>query len=97
MNNSTKAKIIVDVIKNYAASATFGYIDAEADLARAQMGHDLWKEENYDSLELNPYNTETAQKMVTLKREEKAARDEVLAYAIEVFLNKIPDDLKKEA
>lgn len=91
MKNSTKAKIIVDEIRRSATSATSQYINAEADLVKAQTGFDLWEKSPENDLGWNPYNVEIEEKTVVRKLEEKAARDEVLAYAIHVFLDKIPE------
>jgi len=92
MKNKQKAKIIVDVIRMYAVSATREYINAEADLAKTQMGHDIWEKEYTDDLSMNPYKIEPVKKIVVRKQEERLARKEVLKYAIDVFLEKIPED-----
>ena len=90
MENNVKAKLIVDIIRRFAVSATTEYINAKAEMARTQMGHDLWEKEPRNELGWSPYKVEIAEKMVELKLKEKIAREKVLAYAIDVFLEKIP-------
>jgi hypothetical protein len=69
-------------------------VNAVAEEARCETGHDIWEKENKNELGFsrNPFNKEHAIKQVNRTREEKLAREEVLDYAIEVFLNKIEDN-----
>jgi hypothetical protein len=94
MENKDKAAIIIAVVKQKVELATNDYINAKADLAKAELGDQLWKEEEEKQGGLgwsqSPYRVDPARKRVAKTLEEKVARDEVLAYAIEVFLNKIP-------
>jgi hypothetical protein len=93
MENSDKAKIIVLTVKQKVEIAANDYITAKADLASAEMGDKLWKEEEAKIGSIGfsqcPYNVELKRKRVRKAMEEKLAREEVLAYAIEVFLSKI--------
>lgn len=94
MENNVKAKLIVETFKRFTDDAIRQYINAEADLARAKAGSDLWEKDPVNDFGWNPYDVIQAQKVVEKTREEKYAREEVLAYAIDVFLEKIPG--KKE-
>ena len=91
MDNSEKAKLIVKLVKMKLEQGVENYIKARADLAKAQMGHGLWEKENKDNLGFgrNPFQMELAQKRVDHTRKEKDARQELLDYAVEVFLSKI--------
>ncbi len=90
MENSEKAKWIIDVVRRSAAAANCTHINAVGDLAKEQTMHDLWEKENKGFLDSNPRNITFAAKRVNQTLVEKLARDKVLAYAIDVFLDKIP-------
>lgn len=91
MDNKIKAKIIVDIIRERVASVTTQYIRAVAEQAGVQEGHNLWEKDPNNDLGWNPYNVDAAEKLVANRLEEKLAREEVLTYAIDVFLEKIPN------
>ena len=93
MENSEKAKIIISIIKQKVEAASVDYINARAALSSAEMGKSLWeKEEDRQGnigFSKSPYNVELKEKAVKRTLEEKLAREEVLAYAIDIFLNKL--------
>jgi hypothetical protein len=91
MENSDKAKIIVGLLKDKLRQGISDYINARAEQAKAQVGSEFWVEQDGDMMGFsrNPYNTELAAKKVERTLKEKRARQEVLDYAIDVFLNKI--------
>lgn len=91
MENNVKAKLIVDVIRRFAAAATADYIRARADEASAQTEYNLWKREQENDFGCHPHDVEIKKEIVARALEEKKAREEVLAYAIDVFLEKISD------
>lgn len=90
MDNKEKAKIIVNIVRIQVENATATYIRAEADLARAEMGSQLWGKEHKDEVgcfSCDPYNVEAEKERVARALKERRAREEVLAYAIDVFLD----------
>ena len=91
MEDKLKAKIIVDVIKRKVEEAAIKHINAKAEEARVKVGHEFWEKEqgDYIGFSTNPYNIDRAIKSVAEALEEKLARQEVLNYAIDVFLDKI--------
>ena len=91
MENKDKAKHIIEILRRYTSDAIVRYISANADVARAEMGHALWEKENKDEIGLcrNPYNIEAKKKQTDREQKEKSAREEILEYAITVFLDKI--------
>ena len=93
MDNKQKAKIIVATIRREVEYATNKYVNARAELAKNAEGSAFWEKE-HDSLDFayNPYNIDTSQKFVTQTYKEKAAREEVLKYTIEVFLDNLKED-----
>ena len=98
ISNADKAAIIVGIITRKVERAMSDYIKAKADLAKAETGKELWEkheeERGYMASAFNqaPYNVDLAWKRVTSTSEERMACQEVLDYAIEVFLSKIPDE-----
>ena len=91
MEKSDKAKIIVEELRRKLERGICDYISARAEQAKAQVGSEFWEEKNSDMMGFgrNPYNTELAAKNVERTLKEKRARQEVLDYAIDVFLSKI--------
>ena len=92
MDNSEKAKHIIDIIRRYASDATVRYINASANMARAEMGHALWEKENKGEIGCfcrDPYNVKWEKEQMDRAQKEKSAREEVLEYAIDIFLDKI--------
>lgn len=92
MENAEKAKHIVEIIRRYTEDAVTEYIRAEANMARAEIGSELWEKEHKNEVgcfSQDPYNVEIARDRVDRTQKEKLAREEVLAYAINIFLNKI--------
>lgn len=92
MENYEKAKHIVDIIRRYTEDAVARYIRAEADMARAEAGSELWEKEHKDEVgcfSRDPYNVEMARNLVDSTQKEKLTREEILAYTINVFLDKI--------
>ena len=91
MENSEKAKHIVDLVRMKLDQGIDVYIRARADLASSQTGSELWEKANPASIGFssNPYNVDLRQRAVDEALKEKLARQELLDYAIEIFLNKI--------
>lgn len=92
MEDKEKAKIIVDIIRRQVDGATATYIRTEADLAKAEMGSQLWEKEHKDEMgcfDHNPYNVEVEREQVDRALKERRAKEEVFAYAMDVFLDKI--------
>lgn len=96
MSSAGKAAVIIAIIKQKVEVATNDYISASADLARAETGKKLWEENEQQQGHMGfsqaPYNVDRARARVTTTLAEKAARQKVLDYAIEVFISKIPDE-----
>lgn len=97
MENKDKAKIIVDVIFQKYSQSCSDLINARADLAKAEMGDKLYRE-NEEKMggiffsSQSPYNIESSRKRVKKATEEKNAREEVYNYAVATFLEMIPED-----
>ncbi len=93
MENSEKAKIIIEMIRRDVQSITNHYIDAKASLAKAELGNDLWEKEEDRmgsiGFRSSPYNVELARERVERRFREKEIGESVLAYAIDTFLSKI--------
>jgi hypothetical protein len=91
VEESEKAKAIVSVMRRMVRDASTYHIHAVADLAKAEKGKELWEKDNSEDMGFSrcPYNVDIAQKRVDSTLKEKLAREEVLEYAIDVFLDKI--------
>jgi hypothetical protein len=99
MSNAGKAECIVALLTRELEIAASQHICAVADLAKAETGKALWDKHEEEQGNIGwsqaPYNVESARARVTTTLAEKMTRKEVLDYAIEVFISKIPD--KKES
>lgn len=95
MKNSEKAKHIMYLVKDDVNSRTNFYINAIGDLAKIEAEHEAWQKADdlhiSGGLGSNPNEREVifAKKRVAKTQEEKIAREEVLKYAIDTFLDKI--------
>jgi hypothetical protein len=93
-----RQQVIVGLIKRKVKRATSDYINAKADLAKTETGKQLWEkheEERGDiasAFNQAPYDVNRARAQVTTSWAELMVCQEVLDYAIEVFLSKIPDE-----
>ena len=94
MKNSEKAKIVVELVRRKVRASISDYINASADLVKAQTEQKMWEKEEKES-GMIPYgrgnNIDILRKRMDKSYEEKEACQEVLDYAIEVFINKIGD------
>ena len=94
MENSEKAKAIVELCRRMVRESTTHFIRAEAELASAEKGHEMWEEEenrigSLGSFQRDPYNVEVCRDRRDDEHIKKEYWQEVLDYAIEVFLGKI--------
>jgi len=101
LSNATKAHAIVELIRREVRSQTSHYISAKADLAKAETGRQMEESENErqgymrSAWSQDSYNVESHTKRVTKTYTELRDREEVLEYAIKVFIDMIPDEEEK--
>lgn len=93
MENKEKAKIIISLIKYKVDEANRKYISARVNAEGVRLGNELFEESNKNDIGFsrNPYNVEAASKEVTMTLDNLLNIEEILKYAIDVFLDKIED------
>lgn len=99
MENSEKAKHIVTIVRFKFSDGISQYTRAVGDLAQIKAESAAWEKENRDAGGLGWTTMETqlkyAEDQVIKTRTEMAAREEILNYAIDVFLDKIFTEAEK--
>jgi hypothetical protein len=102
LSNRKKAHAIVDLIRREVRSQTSHYISAKADLAKAEMGKEMQEREDErqgfigSSWSQDPYNVDISKKRAASTYKELRDREEVLEYAVNVFIDMLPDEEKEE-
>lgn len=93
MENSEKAKHIVTIVRFKFSEGMGQYTRAVGNLAQIKAESAAWEKENKETGGLGWNTTETqlkyAEDQVIKTRTEMAAREEILNYATDIFLDKI--------
>lgn len=93
---SVKAQIIIEMCRREVDLAYSKYINATADLARAEMGKKMWdereKEEDNIGFSQNPYNVDTSRKQSCDTLADLNLKKAVLRYAVDEFVAQIKDE-----
>jgi hypothetical protein len=93
LNDSQKAKEIVRIIRVEVERSNLHYISTFGDLKKEEAEFGMWesqqKENGYVDRSLYSKEVEHKRKIFESANEQKKYREEILNYAVDVFLDKI--------
>ena len=91
LSDGQKAKEIIRIVRAEVGRSTSQYITAFGNLKKEEAESNMWdkQQEKDGTIDFSPYHVENKRKIMDNANEQKQYRDAILAYAINVFLDKI--------
>ena len=92
--NTAPLEVQLAAVKQYVVWTEEDYVRSEADLAKAETGHRVWKEnqEWQDDFNRNPYDIESPKQRRDDRLKHFNNAKEAFEFATDTFLSMIPED-----